>query len=107
MAIDRREFIKVGTVVAGAASSPALASTIRHGPKVRRIATEEGFATLEYVNAMAEIAKSDWKNHDLQSWYRIATRPPAGQTDRWTTLRDRFVDLPDARIREMDESGVD
>ena len=105
MSINRREFVTATTLGAAAVSSlgrPALGAN-----RIRKIATEEGFATREYVKAMVEIARSDWKNQDLMTWYRLGTYPPAGQTDRWTPLRDRFVDLPDARLREMNETGVD
>lgn len=106
MSMNRREFVAAAGVASGLAGTASLAQAAGKA-RIRTIAAEEGFATPEYVKAMVEIARSDWKNQDLNTWYRLGMRPPAGQTDRWTPLRDRFVDLPDGRLREMDQTGLD
>lgn len=107
MGLNRREFVTATTLVSGALAAPSVAQAALGKKRVRTIATEEGFATPDYVKAMVAIAQSDWKNQDLYTWLKLGTLPPAGETDRWTPLRDRFVDLPDGRLREMDASGVD
>lgn len=70
-------------------------------PAMRRIATEEAFATPEQVEAMTAACRSTWQNLDLVLWRQLTnTRIPS-------VLKERLLDVDHERLRIMDELGVD
>lgn len=106
MAIDRRSFIARSSAgLAIAASSVAQpAETAR---PVRRIATEEAFATPELVEAWLEIARNDPSaSLDIPTGINfIFNNPPPGSNpDRF---RRQLLDIGPERLAIMDAAGVD
>ncbi len=69
---------------------------------VRRIATEEAFSIPEVAAKLRDVARGPSDSSDLALVRRIYDAP--GGTSE---LLEKLLDLEDARIREMDENGVD
>ena len=68
---------------------------------MRRIATEEAFATPEQVEAMAALGRTTWDSLDLVLWRQL-TNPKVP-----SVLKDRLLDVDQERLKLMDELGVD
>ncbi len=69
-----------------------------------RIATEEAFATSEQIDAYLKLVKegrADKATTSLWGFYGTSL----SERSQW--IRDRLVDLDDARLKSMDETGVD
>lgn len=100
--IGRRTVIGLA---AAAMAAPAL-STMQ-AKKLRRIATEEAFATPELAKAWLEIARTNPDvSLDVQTGIKfLFDNPPAGSgPDRY---RRQALDFHDERLRIMDEAGID
>lgn len=107
MTIDRREF------VAGVSTSAAIVATETTTRAqtatgfMRKIATEEAFATPELVSAWLEIARTDPSaSLDIPTGINfIFNNPPPGSNpDRF---RRQLLDIGPERLAIMDEAGVD
>lgn len=68
---------------------------------MRRIATEEAFATPEQLEAMAALGRTTWDSLDLVLWRQL-TNPKVP-----SVLKDRLLDVDHERLAVMDELGVD
>jgi len=69
-----------------------------------RIATEEAFATREQVDAYLRMVKDGTGDKGLVSLWGFYARSPS---ERARTVLERLLDLGAARIRHMDETGID
>ena len=107
MGTDRREFL-IGTTAGLATVGLAAGAQAQIGARrVRKIATEEAFATPELVKAWLEIARTDPKSSlDVPTAIRsIFDNPPPGSNqDRFRRL---LLDLDTERLADMDGAGVD
>ncbi|RYG55941.1 hypothetical protein EON80_29955, partial [bacterium] len=107
MTTSRRKFLGATTAMLGAsvASRPASAQLAK--APLRKIATEEAFATPELAKAWLEIARSE-PNSSLDiptGILSIFDNPrPGSNQDRF---RRQLLDVDAERIRDMDEAGVD
>jgi 5-carboxyvanillate decarboxylase len=107
MSLDRRTFIASAGALSGAAATGlADAQTSKRTPQtsapknMRRIATEEAFATPEQVEAMTGLGRSSWDALDFVLWRSLTdAKSPS-------PLRARLLDVDNERIRVMDELGV-
>lgn len=107
MSIDRRKLLGIAStgVVGIAFATQATAATST--PRLRKIATEEAFATAELVSAWLEIARrSPNASLDVPTGIlSIFNNPAAGSNqDRF---RRQLLDIDAERLREMDAAGVD
>lgn len=107
MAIDRRRF--VGGMTAGAATMAVSAAARGRAARgrVRKIATEEAFATPELVAAWLEIARRDpAASLDVPTGIlSIFDNPKLGSNqDRF---RRQLLDVGPERLAEMNAAGVD
>lgn len=98
MDIDRRSLL--GASAALASASAAGAARIGTRPRIRRIATEEAFATPEQLDALRAITRSNWNNEDANFWRGILSNP---DDERPAPL----LDIGEGRLRDMDANGVD
>lgn len=110
MAIRRRTFLggAAAILAAGGVTAPENASSRPpiSSPKMRKIATEEAFATPELAAAWKEISRSaPSTNLDIPFVKSIFDSPEPG------SLRDQFrtalLDIEEERLRTMDAAGVD
>jgi 5-carboxyvanillate decarboxylase len=67
---------------------------------VRRIATEEAFATPEQVEAMMAACQSTWQSLDLVLWRQLT------DSKNPSVLKSRLLDVDHERLTIMDELGV-
>ena len=107
MGTDRREFL-IGTTAGLATVGLAAGAQAQIGVRrVRKIATEEAFATPELVKAWLEIARTDPKSSlDVPTAIRsIFDNPPPGSNQ--DKFRRRLLDLDTERLADMDGAGVD
>lgn len=107
MSIDRRQF--VAGISAGAAITALVpaSSAQASSSHVRRIATEEAFATAELAEAWLEIARNDPSaSLDIPTGINfIFNNPPPGSNpDRF---RRQLLDIGPERLAIMDAAGVD
>jgi predicted TIM-barrel fold metal-dependent hydrolase len=110
MSIDRRGFIAASALLSSRVLAEETAAqkpmTQSHGSSprrpLRRIATEEAFATPEQMAGMIGLSRSGWENLDMGLW-RAWGRLQPGQANR---LHDQLLDLEEVRIKEMDDNGV-
>lgn len=106
MTIDRRAFITHST--AGLASAALAARGSAQSPqRLRKIATEEAFATPELVAAWLEIARGNpTASLDIPTGINfIFNNPPPGSNpDRF---RRQLLDWGPERLSIMDQAGVD
>lgn len=107
MTVDRRTVIGATTAgLIGAALAPQAAKAMST-PRIRKIATEEAFATPELVAAWLDIAHRDpAASLDVPTGISfIFDNPPPGSN------RERFkrqlLDIGPERLAEMDAAGVD
>jgi 2,3-dihydroxybenzoate decarboxylase len=69
-----------------------------------RIATEEAFATREQIDVYLRMVKDGTADLGLASLWGFYARSPS---ERATRVVERLLDLGEARIRHMDDSGID
>jgi len=100
--MDRREVLAGAAMLSGALlGGEALAQAGRRSTRnFRRIATEEAFATPEFVEACRDIVKAGWNSKDLDFWRGLLFR----QND--PRLAD-LLDLDQQRLATMDKQGID
>jgi 2,3-dihydroxybenzoate decarboxylase/5-carboxyvanillate decarboxylase len=67
---------------------------------MRRIATEEAFATPEQVDAMTTTCRTTWDSLDFVLWRQL-TDP-----NKPSKLKERLLDVDHERLQIMDELGV-
>jgi 5-carboxyvanillate decarboxylase len=109
MGIDRRSLIGGGAALAlaaGGAGGSAAEAAERRGrtPPARawrRIATEEAWAIPEQRAAIAGIARSNWRNLDVQNLR--GSGEAGGGTN---PLARRLLDVDGERLEQMDRDGV-
>lgn len=99
MTIDRRTFI--GVAAAAGAVAVAADEAVAQAATLRRIATEEAFATREQMEAMIALGRSDWDSPDLSLW-----RSFGGANAARSRLRNGLLDVEQARLADMDANGV-
>lgn len=107
MSTSRRKFLKGATAGLAMAGLTVEASSQSSPTRVRKIATEEAFATAELVKAWLEIARADpTSSLDVATGIKsIFDNPRAGSNqDRF---RRRLLDLGAERLADMDAAGVD
>lgn len=107
MTTSRRGFLTATTAGIAAASLTTSTSGQALRAPIRRIATEEAFATPELVKAWLEIARADPQaSLDIPTGIlSIFDNPRAGSNqDRF---RRQLLDLGAERLAEMDKAGVD
>ena len=107
MAIDRRGFVTGSSVGLAAAAITSKSSARLMPMRVRKIATEEAFATPELVTAWLEIARQNpAASLDVPvGILSIFDNPAVGSNqDRF---RRQLLDVETERLREMDAAGVD
>lgn len=107
MQTDRRKFLSGAAAGLIAAPSVATVSTALGATSIRRIATEEAFATPELVKAWLEIARSrpDSSLDVPTGILSIFDNPrPGSNQDRF---RRQLLDVDAERLGEMDQAGVD
>lgn len=97
MGIDRRGFIGAAAI---AGAGAMLAENAGAAAPIRRIATEEAFATREQMAAMIALGHSDWDSPDLSLW-----RSFGGANAARSRLRAGLLDL-DMRLADMDANDV-
>jgi len=104
---SRRKFLAASTAsLAAAAVTTSVRSQVRATP-LRKIATEEAFATPALVKAWLEIARTDpGSSLDVQTGIlSIFDNPkPGSNQDRF---RRQLLDLDAERLADMDLAGVD
>jgi len=106
MRTNRRGFLTGGAAALGVAALGAPAGR-QPRPPIRKIATEEAFATPELVAAWLEIARADpGSSLDVPTGIlSIFDNPRAGSNqDRF---RRQLLDLDVERLADMDRAGVD
>lgn len=107
MGTSRREFLATsGAGLAGMQLAPNAFGQVRQG-RVRKIATEEAFATAELVTAWLEIARAAPEaSLDVPTGIlSIFDNPqPGSNQDRF---RRKLLDTGIERLADMDEAGVD
>lgn len=109
MTIDRRTLLRAASAgVAAAASAPPSAAAAAPSPAgVRKIATEEAFATAELAAAWLDIARSDpAASLDVPTGILSIFNDPAPGSNQHR-FRRQLLDLETERLREMDAAGVD
>lgn len=107
MGVSRRDLLVGTTAALGGASLSAKANAAVPKAPIRRIATEEAFATPELVKAWLEIARAQPSSSlDVQTGIlSIFDNPrPGSNQDRF---RRQLLDLDGERLAEMDQAGVD
>lgn len=106
MTIDRRTFIERASAGVAVAALAARGSA-QSAPRVRRIATEEAFATPELVDAWLDIARrTPDASLDVPTGIQsIFDNPRPGSNQE--RFRRQLLDLEEERLREMDAAGVD
>ena len=67
---------------------------------MRRIATEEAFATPEQFEAMTTTCCTTWDSLDFVLWRQLTDR------GKPSVLRDRLLDVDQERLKIMDELEV-
>jgi 5-carboxyvanillate decarboxylase len=67
---------------------------------MRRIATEEAFATPEQFEAMTTTCRTTWDSLDFVLWRQLTDR------SKPSVLRERLLDVDHQRLEIMDELGV-
>jgi predicted TIM-barrel fold metal-dependent hydrolase len=106
MTTSRRKFLGATTAMLGASVASRAASAQMANAPLRKIATEEAFATPELAKAWLEIARSE-PNSSLDiptGILSIFDNPrPGSNQDRF---RRQLLDVDAERIRDMDEAGV-
>lgn len=107
MSVDRRRFV-AGASAGMAAIAVATRSVAQAlPPRMRKIATEEAFATPELVAAWLEIARRNpTSSLDVPTGILsiFGNPPPGSNQDRF---RRQLLDIETERLREMDAAGVD
>ncbi|PSJ40637.1 amidohydrolase family protein [Allosphingosinicella deserti] len=107
MTTSRRRFLTGTTAGLALAGVAAKAKGQARPARVRRIATEEAFATPELVKAWLDIARADpGSSLDVSTGIlSIFDNPrPGSNQDRF---RRQLLDLDTERVAEMDAAGVD
>lgn len=107
MSTSRRGFLTGATAGLAAAGLSASANGLARPVPVRKIATEEAFATPELVTAWLEIARIDpGASLDVPTGILsiFANPRPGSNQDRF---RRQLLDLDTERLAEMDQAGVD
>jgi 5-carboxyvanillate decarboxylase len=107
MTTTRRGFLTGATAGLATAGLAASASGQARGSPIRKIATEEAFATPELVKAWLEIARTDpGSSLDVPTGIlSIFDNPrPGSNQDRF---RRQLLDLDAERLADMDQAGVD
>ena len=69
-----------------------------------RIATEEAFATREQIDVYLRMVRNRTGDRGLVSLWGFYAQSPS---ERATQILERLLDLGAARIRHMDETGID
>jgi 5-carboxyvanillate decarboxylase len=101
MTLDRREFLAAAGALGAGATAIAQKPGNAAGRKIRRIATEEAFATPEQFAAMGAIGRSSYDALDLVLWRQLTNEKNPN-----TVLRNRLLDVDGERIALMDQLGV-
>lgn len=107
MSTSRRGFLTAATAGIAAAGLTGPASGQARKLPIRKIATEEAFATPELVKAWLEIARTDpGSSLDVPTGIlSIFDNPrPGSNQDRF---RRQLLDLDAERLADMDQAGVD
>lgn len=107
MTSNRRTFLTATTALLAASAASRAASAQMAKVPIRKIATEEAFATPELAKAWLEIARSEpAASLDIPTAIlSIFDNPrPGSNQDRF---RRQLLDVDAERIRDMDEAGVD
>ncbi|HWW65283.1 MAG TPA: amidohydrolase family protein [Sphingomonadaceae bacterium] len=105
MEIDRRSLLGasaalLSTAAAGAEAAGKRTKPIKAKGRIRRIATEEAFATHEQIEALRAVTHSNWANADVGFWRGILSRPNDARPPA-------LLDIGEGRLRDMDANGVD
>jgi len=107
MISNRRTFLTATTALLAASAASRAASAQMAKVPIRKIATEEAFATPELAKAWLEIARSEpaASLDNPTGIFSIFDNPrPGSNQDRF---RRQLLDVDAERIRDMDEANVD